>query len=260
MLTSGTLAAFGLYLLRSSALVLGSPLIGTGAAFAGYKVALIGLVSLVLFGVSGEPLAMGQGPGFVDAPLYALYALREVAIGLFLAFVLRLVVMGLRVASDLIGHEMAFNMSNIVDPVSGVSIPLIAHMYEMLFFLALLGLNGHHWLFLALAESYERAPVGALAIHDGVPSVVVRLFSDLFAAGLTLAAPILVLLSLVSLLIGLLSRAVPHLNVLEFGFSLRIALGLGAMFLFAPLLEPAMNVLLTHLMGGLESGLDALSA
>ena len=136
--------------------------------------------------------------------------------------------------------------------------PLVSQIYEILFFLALLSVNGHHWLLRALTDSYERAPVGRVQFNDGLPAFVVGLFSELFSAGLTFAAPILVLLMLVSVLIGLLSRAVPQLNILEFGFSLRITLGLVAMFLFAPLLAPAMEGLLGRLMDGLDAGLEVL--
>ena len=141
MLPPGTIEAFGLYLVRTSAMVLAAPLLGTGATFSGYKVGLIALISFLLYSVSGAPLA--------DAVLpieYAIFVMREIMIGLFLAFALQVVVLAARIGGDLIGHEMAFNMSNVVDPVSGVSTPLIASMYEMFFFLGVLALNGHHWL------------------------------------------------------------------------------------------------------------------
>ena len=60
------------------------------------------------------------------------------------------------------------------------------------------------------------------------------------------------------LLIGLLARAVPQLNVLEIGFTLRIVVGLGAMFGFAPLLAPAMEGLFESLDQGLAAMLAAM--
>jgi len=67
---------------------------------------------------------------------------------------------------------------------------------------------------------------------------------------------VLVLLFLVSLVIGLLARAVPQLNVLEVGFTLRIAAALVAMYAFAPLLAPAME----RLYGAMAVGLDGVLA
>lgn len=255
MFPPGTIEAFGLYLVRTSALVLGAPILGSGAMFAGYKIALIVALSALLFSVSGTPIE-----GTVEPVQYGLFVLREVMIGLSLGFVLQLVVLAVRVSSDMIGHEMGFAMANEVDPVQGFRTPLVTHFYETVFFLCVLAVNGHHWMLRALAESYDRAPIASIRFEAGLPAFVLNLFAELFAAGLTFAAPILVLLTLVSAMIGLLSRAVPQLNILEIGFNLRITAGLVAMLLFLPVLGPAMDGLLQLLMNGLTAGLDALVA
>ena len=51
----GTLEAFGLYLARSSALVIASPILGIGSRFSGYKIGLIFALALVLYLATGEP-------------------------------------------------------------------------------------------------------------------------------------------------------------------------------------------------------------
>ena len=245
-LPPGLLAGFGLYLARTSALVLGSPLLGTGSPFSGYKIGLIAAVSLVLFAAQGEPVVGA------DPLVYGALCLREVLIGLFIAFVLHLSVLSVRVAGEMIGHEMGFNLAGVVDPATGLQTPLVTRFYETMFFLGLLAVDGHHWLLLALESSFERAPVGAIELGDGLLPFVTTLFGEMFRAGLTFAAPVLVLLMLVSVLIGLIARVVPQVNVLELGFTLRIAVALLAMFLFAPLLSPALGGLFTTLIDALE--------
>lgn len=255
MLPPGTLEAFGLYLARTSALVLGAPLFGTGARFTGYKVGLIGVLSVVLFLAGGAPATEAAGP--VE---YGILVLREVFVGLTLAVALHVVLLAVRVGSELVGHEMAFTISRVVDPTTGTNVPVVAHLYEVFFLLTLLATNGHHWVIRALSESYSRAPVGVMSFDDELSAVALTQFADLFAAGVTFAAPILVLLLTLSLIIALLTRAVPQINILEFGFTLRILGGLAAMFLFAPALTPAMDRLLVRLMDGLSLTLETLGA
>jgi flagellar biosynthetic protein FliR len=89
---------------------------------------------------------------------------------------------------------------------------------------------------------------------------VLQLVSDMFAAGVTFAAPVLVLLFLSSMLVAVLARAVPHVNVLEIGFSLRIAVGLLALFACAPLMAPALAKLYTKLGEGLDGLLAAIAS
>ena len=249
----GMLESIGLFVTRTGALLLLTPLIGSGASFQGYKVALVVSVSAAMF------LAQGLPPVVVDSWFeLALHIGREMALGFSLAFVLHLVLTAMRVGSELIGNEMAFTMANSVDPSTGESMPVLSRMNESLFFLALLSVDGHHWLVRALAESFERAPVGALEVGGSLPHMVAGFFSQMFAAGIAFAAPMLALLMMVSLVIGLIARAVPQVNVLEMGFSLRVGGGLAAIGLLSPTLAPAMHSLLEHFMHGLEAGLDAI--
>jgi len=250
---SGLVEAGGLVLARTTAMLLTTPLIGSGATFFGYKVALVVAVSTAMFAAQGIPLV------HVDSWVaYAVLAMREMVIGLGLAFMLHLVVMAVRVGGEMIGNEMAFTMANSVDPASGESMPLLSRMYESLFFLALLSVDGHHWIMRALAESYDRAPIGAMDIGGDLAHVIVTVFAELFSAGIAFAAPVFVLLTMVSVVIGFIARAVPQVNILEMGFSLRVAGGLGAIGLLSPTIAPAMNSLLERFMRGLEMGLDAL--
>jgi flagellar biosynthetic protein FliR len=254
-ITITLLQAFGLYLVRTSALVLASPLLGSGTGFAGYKVALITSVAVALYLSTGMPL-----PEEVGGIQYSLLCMHEILVGLFLAFVLQAVLIAVRVAGELVGTEMAFNMASIVDPTTGVQTPLVTQFYEVFFFLGLLSVNGHHWLLRSLGASFDRAPIGELGVDEGMVPMVIELFSRMFTAGITFAAPVLVLLLLVSVLVGFLARLVPQINVLEVGFNIRVIVGLVAIFIFSPLLAPAMNALFEQLMAGLDGCLEVLEA
>ncbi|MEZ6016024.1 MAG: flagellar biosynthetic protein FliR [Planctomycetota bacterium] len=253
MIDPGYIEAFGLHLARASALVVASPLLGTASELQGYKVALIVSFAVTSFALSGGPLAIDP-----DTLTFAVMAMRELAIGLTLAFFLHLIMAALRVGTELVGQEMAFTLAGTVDPMTGNSNPPLTYLYEVLFYLALLSVNGHHWLVRGLMASYERAPVGALPLGASVPGLIVSFFSETFSAGIAFAAPVLVLLFMVSILIAILARAVPQINVLEFGFSARILTGLIGLALFAPIITPAFTRLLERLMRGLDAGLDAL--
>ena len=252
MLLPGTIEAFGLYAVRSSALVISAPLLGSGTRFEAYKVALILSVALVAYSVGGTPLPA------VEPLLYGAFALREVLIGAFLGYVLHLALLVIKVAGELIGHEMGFMIASQVDPATGLQTPLITSVYETLFLLALLACDGHFLLLRALDASFELAPVGALRFDQGFGPLAGALFGDMFEAGLVFAAPIMALLFLVSLMMGLLSRAVPHLNVLELGFAVRILFALVVMYGFAPLLGPSMQRIFQAFQDALEGALAAL--
>lgn len=255
MLTTATIAAFVLYLLRTGALLLSAPIFSTGSSFTGYRVALVATISFVMFQATGGPLPVDVAP-----MMFMIMALREVAIGLAMAFVLTLLQLAVRMSGDMIGQGMGLAMSNQSDPVTGIQTPLVARIYEILFVLGFLAMNGHHVLLRALGDSFGRAPVGDIGIGGSLVDLIEKFFGAAIEAGVTFAAPVMVLLLLLSVLIGVLARVVPQVNVLELSFTLRVGLALVAMFVFAPILAPALmrlydlqSVWLDQLIGSVQA-------
>ena len=252
-LPPGTLAAFGLYLVRTSAMVLSAPLFGTGTNFSMHRVALIVALSFLFYAASGSALHTAPSPFEFGA-----YAGREILIGVALGFVLQLALFAVRVGGDMIGQEMGFSMASQVDPQTGVNMPLIAQLYDGLFMIGFLAVDGHHWMIRALSSSFERAPVGQIGGTGQLSSAIEALFIQMFTAGLVFAAPVMVLMFLVSVMIALIGRAVPQINLMDMGFTLRILGALLAMYAFAPMTAPAMERLYGAVQTGLASVLGSL--
>lgn len=254
MLPDGTIESFGLMLMRTSALVLSAPLLGLASGFSGYKVALILVLTLVLYALVGEPIA-AAGPIELTA-----MALRELLIGFFLGFVTQMLVLAAQVGGELVGTDMGFAMAAQIDPETGVNTKVVAKAYETFLLLALLAVDGHLWIVSGLEQSFHFAPVGALAAPSSLAALALDVFVEMFAAGITLAAPVLLLLVLATVLLGLLARMVPQLNVFDLSFQLRIGIGFFGMLLCAPLLAPAFTRLMELAQRQLTGALSALGA
>lgn len=251
-LSMETLAGFGLVVARTGALLAAAPILGLGVQVSGFKVALVFFVALVIH------LALGMPEVPAEPLVYGALALRETLIGAFLGFLLHLATVAVHVAGEMVGQEMGFLVARQVDPVTGVQTALTTSLYENLFLLSVLSMNGHHWLLRSLGESFERAPLGELALGSGLARTTTMMFGQMFEAGIVFAAPVMVFLMLTSIGIGLLARVVPQLNVLEIGFTVRLLVAMGAMMLFTPLLEPALSGLNSRFVAWLGHALDAL--
>ena len=83
--------------------------------------------------------------------------------------------------------------------------------------------------------------------------------SGLFEASVRLALPVTVTLLLVTIAMGLLSRAVPEMNVFIIGFALRILVGLWVLVVAVPLLAEAFRVLFERAARQSEAALRALA-
>ncbi len=232
----GTLESFGLYAARCGALIVGAPLLGATNGFTMWRAAFITMLAGTLYAAHGAPLAVQPEPFE-----YGILILREIAIGLALAFCLYGALFAVRTAAELVSQEIGLGYAGLIDPSSGGSTSSVAMFYEIFFYLGLFMTDGHHALLRALAVSFDGVPVGDMNFALGAAESALSLVGPMVAAGVAFAAPVMGLLMAASLLIALLGRAVPQLNVNEMGFTLRIVTGLFALFLFAPAMAPALN-------------------
>jgi flagellar biosynthetic protein FliR len=145
------------------------------------------------------------------------------------------------------------------DPDNGISTPLIARFYEELYLLALFSVGGHLWLVRGLVDSFERAPIGTAALTPDLGQDLLAELGRALAAGLSVAAPVLILMGLLTLGLGLLARTVPQVNIFDLSFNLRVGVGLVALVLFLPTLEPALGRAVAELQSALAAGLDRLA-
>jgi len=89
-----------------------------------------------------------------------------------------------------------------------------------------LGLDLHHWLLAAFQRSYELLPVGGAALQEGVLVEVLNRCTQLFGIALQIAAPLIAVSFIISLVFSVLGRAVPQMNVFSESFAIKILAGL----------------------------------
>jgi flagellar biosynthetic protein FliR len=164
-------------------------------------------------------------PNAAALPLLAVVA-REMCIGLSLAFVMRLLIAGAEFAGHLAGFQMGFSYGATVDPQSGVRNSMIATLYGSLATLAFLGINGHHMLLRALTASYTGVPIGSGEINPSIVKSVSDMLGLVFIVGARLAAPVIIVLLLIEIGVGLISRSSPSLTFMVIGYPIRIVVGL----------------------------------
>ncbi|MEQ1759103.1 MAG: flagellar biosynthetic protein FliR [Vicinamibacterales bacterium] len=219
MLDVSPLAHFGLLLVRPGMLMMLAPGIGGQFVPGQARVALTVLIALALFPSVAIPA--GNGNALVTAII-----LREVVIGLSIGFVIRALIAGAEFAGHLSGYQIGFSYGATVDPQNGVNNTMLATLYGMLATLGFLAINGHHMLLRALAMSYSGLPIGMGGVSQSLPAAVREIMALVFIVGTRLAAPIVIVLLVVEIAVGLISRASPSLNFMIIGYPIRLIVGL----------------------------------
>jgi flagellar biosynthetic protein FliR len=209
---------FGLLLVRPGVVVMLAPGFGGRQIPTMVKIGLTVMIAVALVPSVTLPAIGNSG--------LALVILREVAVGLSLAFALQALIGGVEFAGHLASYQIGFSYGATIDPISGVRSTMLVSLYGMLATLVFLGVNGHHALLRALAMSYDGVPVGAVRVSASLVTAVRELLAMVFVVALRLAAPVLIVLLIVELTIGLISRAAPSLSFMVIGYPIRIVVGL----------------------------------
>jgi flagellar biosynthetic protein FliR len=219
---ASALISLGILMVRPGMLIIATPVFGGDFVPPNVRIALtaiIGLLLMPLVQVSQPPTAMAMG--------WIVFG--EAVVGLSLAMSLRVLVAGAELAGQVTGFQIGISYAALVDPMSGARNNILSLLYSSLTILTFLGINGHHILLRALSQSYVTLPPGTWHVNAGMGEAVMRLLGIVFALGVQLAMPIVIVLLLVEVVMGLISRVAPALNLMVVGFPLRVGVGMLAL-------------------------------
>lgn len=231
VLTPELIEGFILVLIRVSSILLMIPVFGDATLPSIVKWGLSLLISMILF-----PLVKsGIGPlgdlGFL--PL-ALRIAGELLIGVSIGFTARFIFTGIQMGGELLGFQMGFSMASVIDPTSNLQVSIISEFQYMLSLLLFLGLDAHHIIISAIAESYQ--VLSPLNVHYSgeLMKLIIRLSQEVFMIAVKISAPIMAVLLFTNVALGVVARTVPQINIFIVSFPLQISIGLLFMGLTAP--------------------------
>ncbi len=158
-----------------------------------------------------------------------LLVVSEVLMGALLALVSRLIFIAIEYGANIIGFQMGFAAANIYDPQNQSQLQLISQLQNIFASLIFLIINGHFIIFQAMMRSFEMLPPGKISLAGDAVPYLMQLTSKMFMLGMQFAAPVLAVLLLSNLILGILARVFPQLNVFMLSFPINISVALGAM-------------------------------
>ncbi|MEN9866331.1 MAG: hypothetical protein RL748_1921 [Pseudomonadota bacterium] len=172
-------------------------------------------------------LGLGLPVAKVDWGLGSLLlaAILEVVLGATLAFGVFAAFGVFSLAGKLLDIQSGFGLGTVFDPVTRASAPVFSSMLNLLALAVFFALDGHHAMMRGLAYSVQQVPPGSS--WSGLPlEAVLKQFGLMFSLALALVAPCIFALFLVEVGTAVLSRALPQMNVLVLGVSLKIVVAL----------------------------------
>lgn len=237
--------AYSLILARTAAFVMMFPLFGTRSVPLIVRNALV--IALSLYWMSQWETLPTQTLREIGSHwfLYGLMIAKEVIVGLVLGYGFSLILIPFRVAGEYIGQEMGLTIARITDPASGQTGTAVGQAFEGAGIMLLFQFNFHHVFIAAFHGSFARRPVGGV-MEAVSPEGYIRALSWAQESGLALAAPVGCWLFFTMIMLAIMSKAAPQLNIMSVGFILRILAGLVSLVILFPEMGPAMQAIMYH--------------
>jgi len=236
----GQMIAFALIFLRVVAFVVAAPLIGSQGVPVPVKVLLSMALSMMLF-----PAMKFQNIDLIRIGDQVVFlSFREICIGLFLGFMMRLFFFAVSIAGEIIGVSSGASQAQLFNPAMGSQANVLEQFYMVMATLFFFGLNGHHIFLSGLAKSFELVPIADLAIHaKGFVSFATS-FQVVLEIGIKIAAPVMIAILITNLAMGVLGRAVPQINVFMTSMQVTFLVTLFVLIITVPFFVDEMDVLM----------------
>ncbi len=247
-----TLMLFALVLARIGALVAVAPVFGSAVVAWRFRGGLAVVLAILI-----TPLESGKATVASAPAEFLVQAGGEVLVGLILGLGVLVLFSALQVAGELISQMSGMQLADAIDPTGDARGPIIS---KLLFFVTLavfLSIGGHRQVIAALLDTFDWLPAGQASFSASMTSAITSVLAQSFELGIRAAAPVMVALLLATLILGIVARTLPQLNLMTLGFGLNamvalLALGVSmgaAAWLFQEQLSPVLQTVVLALRG-----------
>jgi flagellar biosynthetic protein FliR len=199
---------------------------------------------------------------------YLVFIGGELLIGVCLGLGIMILFSGIEMAGDLISRAGGLSLSDLFDPTFNADVPLFSRLMLLIATAIFACIGGHRVVMAGLLDTFTAIPpggciAGLFATHSAtvagqagflasLSETLVTLITQRFELGIRVCMPVVVAALLATIVLGLIGRTLPQLNVIAIGFGLNamltfamMLLSLGAGFLvFQDYLAPALATLL----------------
>ncbi len=164
--------------------------------------------------------------------------------GMLVGFIANCIVLAISAAGDMINMQMGLSSAMVLDPTVGTQVSILGNFFGLLAVILFIDVGGLYWLINALHRSFEIFPVYASAIPmDRLinKEYLVTLTSNVLYIGLQIASPVLLATLGQDLILGIISKTAPQVNVFQLSFLFKPVLGAAILLWIMPVIVNVIN-------------------
>jgi flagellar biosynthetic protein FliR len=167
--------------------------------------------------------------------------LTELAIGISSGLILTIWFSAVLLAGEKIASSAGLGFAAQIDPDSGGQTPVVSKTFSLFLTVIFLSWNGHLLVLRAVADSYTYLPVGAMPAFPVLIQSGIAAAGSMFLAATIIMLPLTAFLMAINLVIGVITRSAPQLNLFSFGFPISMIGIFVLLYLWVDVLGGAMD-------------------
>lgn len=171
-----------------------------------------------------------------DTLLFAFLIIKEVLLGIAIGFITKLFFSAVEIAGNFVDFQVGFSMGAVYDPSMGINVSYYGKIYYWLSMCVFYLTNLHHIVIKSLVQSFQTVPISSIDLGDFGVEGMMKLLGIIFELAFNIAVPMMIVALLTEVILGLISRSVPQINVLILGMPLKIVASFVLMLVLLPTL------------------------
>ncbi|MCI8372768.1 MAG: flagellar biosynthetic protein FliR [Lachnospiraceae bacterium] len=191
---------------------------------------------------------------------FAAIILEEAAVGVIIGFMANICINILSFAGRIIDTEIGFAMATQFDPTTRDQVSITGTLYMYFVMFLLLVTNMYQYVVRAIIDSYELIPVNGVQISiSRLLELMLKYAADCFIIGFRIVLPFFTVMLLLNVILGILAKIAPQMNMFVVGMQLKVLTGLLVMVITAPLLLSVANFIFDEIKTLIVAAIQALS-
>jgi flagellar biosynthesis protein FliR len=173
---------------------------------------------------------------------YTLAMLREVLLGGAMGFAFNLFMLPPRIAGEFLTQQIGLAVSPQAGPTGELPAGPLTLVLETTAALVFFQLDGHHIVIATLNASFSKIPLGGTFLPE-MAGPALNGLNQSYEMGLLLAGPLGLCLMMLAVVLAIMTRAAPQLNIYSVGFTLQVFVALAGSLYLMP---DVINLMATH--------------
>jgi flagellar biosynthetic protein FliR len=170
--------------------------------------------------------------------------IREVFIGLCIGFITRLFFFAVSMGGNFVATSMGLANAQMFNPSLSMESTTVETFFSTIATLLFLALNGHHVFITGLVDSFTAIPLSPASLNLLVFKESGHWLQIIMIAGVKISAPVMASIFFSNVMMGIVGRAVPQINVFVTSLPINLMVGFVVSILMLPLLLVEMDGLL----------------